>query len=52
MWICAAIVIVLVGAYHTGIKRAEAKEAAASTLVRTLPIMTLHQLTQIRVDEI
>lgn len=52
MWLMAAIVIVIMGAYHAGMRNAEAKQATSSALIKTLPLMDMKQLAQVRVTEL
>jgi hypothetical protein len=52
MWIATGIVIVIIGAYHAGVKKDQVNRATTSALMQTLPIMSLRQLTQIKVNDI
>jgi hypothetical protein len=52
MWILAAVVIVIMGAYHAGIRNAEAREAMNSALIKTLPLMSIAQLSQVQVRDL
>ncbi len=52
MWIVVSFVIVVIGAYHAGIRNAEAKSAQIEAKAVVLPILTLRQLTTIKVSEL
>jgi hypothetical protein len=52
MWAITGIVIIIIGAYHAGIRHHETREAVNSTLVNTLPLMSIRQLSQVKVSDI
>lgn len=52
MWVVAGAAIVVIGAYNTGMKQETISNAKASTLMITLPLMDVRQLSSIRVSEL
>jgi hypothetical protein len=52
MWFVVSLVIIIIGAYHAGIREAEAKQTKIETQSAILPIMTLEQLTQIKMSDL
>lgn len=52
MWLMAAIAIIIMGAYHAGMRNAEEKQAITSTLIQTLPLMDIKQIAQVQVRDL
>ena len=52
MWIVTGFVIVIIGAYNAGKEKHQVAESRTSALMLTLPVMTLHQISEIRVSDI
>lgn len=48
MWVLVGCAIVVISAYHTGLRAHDIRQSQAAFL----PIMTLEQLTQIKVSEL
>lgn len=52
MWALVAVVVVIIGAYHAGIRNAEARQAAFNVQSVVYPMMTLEQLQKIPVSSL
>lgn len=52
MWMVVSVVIVIIGAYHAGIRNAEAKSAQVQAQSVVLHYLSLKQLTKIPVSDL